>query len=178
MSGAYEKVKDRLTEIRELIEDFPEACQPVICQGLVKAVIEESRSASGFAPELAAQQADGRSVPEATAGSGSEIPGVALIDEEGRLRITLRDLGGKTKTEKARRLVYIAIRAYGKLTGEEGVSSRQIVTPILKEWRLYDGNSRAMMASDKGIQRNGDVLRLDVPGKREADEFIAEAQGQ
>lgn len=103
-----------------------------------------------------------------------EIPGIAQLGKEGELRITVRDIKGTSANDAARRLAYITIRAYERLTGSRAASSRKIVTPALQEYRLYTGNTRSVLSADKGIQRNGDMLSLDAHATQEADRFIAD----
>ena len=55
---------------------------------------------------------------------------------------------------------------------ERGMSSRNELTPILKQWRVYDGNTRAKLGADKGILRDGDTLTLDAHARRLAEQFI------
>jgi len=106
--------------------------------------------------------------------SGGEIPGIAkFVGEE--LRIIARDIKASSTNDAAIRLVHIAIRANEALTGSETVSSRHIVTPILKAWRAYTGNTRPAIANQKGILRNGDLVSLDEHGKRDADEYMRQS---
>jgi len=103
--------------------------------------------------------------------SGGEIPGIAkFVGEE--LRVLARDIKASSTNDAAIRLVHIAIRANETLTGSETVSSRHIVTPILKAWRAYTGNTRPAIANQRGILRNGDLMSLDEHGKRDADEYM------
>ena len=106
--------------------------------------------------------------------SDGEIPGIAKLTEDGELVLTVRDIKAANKKDAAIRLVHISIRAYQTLTGDSKVSSKGIVTPILKEWRTYDGNTRSVISKHKGIIRNGDFLSLDAHSKLEADQYIKE----
>ncbi|HEX7030365.1 MAG TPA: hypothetical protein VF254_07195 [Gammaproteobacteria bacterium] len=109
------------------------------------------------------------------AARGNEIPGIARLDADGKLRLTIRDLKAKSTNDAAIRLTHIAIYAYQKLTGEESVSSKSVVVPILKEWRSYTGNTRPALAQHKGILRTGDRLSLDAHSQRDAETYIREA---
>lgn len=116
-------------------------------------------------------QAAAASIPAA---SGGELPGIAkFVGEE--LRIIARDIKATSTNDAAIRLVHMAIRANEMLTGSETVSSRHIVTPILKTWRAYTGNTRPAIANQKGILRNGDLVSLDEHGKRDADEYMRQS---
>jgi len=102
---------------------------------------------------------------------GDEIAGIAKKTEAG-IEITVRDLKAKNQLNAGLRLALVSIYAYEELTGERGVSSRRFLSPLLQEWRLYDGNVRKMLANYKGIIRNGDSLTLDRPARKEAEQFI------
>jgi hypothetical protein len=102
-----------------------------------------------------------------------ELPGLAQLTEDGALKITIRDLKARSAIDAARRLVYVTIAAHERLAGS-AASSRKTVTPILRDWRLYDGNARRMIATDKGIVRSGDLLSLDSHARRDAERFMAE----
>ena len=103
-----------------------------------------------------------------------ELPGIARVTANGSLEITVRDLKARSTIDAALRLAHIVIYANEKLKGERAVSSRKILTPILKEWRTYDGNTRPALARHKGIHRDGDLLSLDAIAKKEAEKYIAE----
>jgi hypothetical protein len=105
--------------------------------------------------------------------SPREIPGVIHITDAGELKITARDLKAKSGLDAAVRLAYLAIYASEKLTGQP-LSSPKSLTPLLKQWRLYDGNTRTRLAKDKGIIRSGENLSLDAHGKLDAERFIEE----
>lgn len=102
-----------------------------------------------------------------------EIPGIACINDVGELKITARELKAKSGLDAAVRLACIAIYAHEKLTGQP-ISSSKVLTPILRAWRLYDGNTRARLAKERGIIRSGDTLSLDVHARLDAERFIKE----
>jgi hypothetical protein len=105
---------------------------------------------------------------------GGEIPGIARLTTDGNLEITVRDLKAKNTIDAAIRLAHVVIYASEKLNGEAAVSSRRVLTPILKEFRAYDGNTRTALAGHKGIRRNGDLLSLDLIAKKEAERYVIE----
>ena len=104
----------------------------------------------------------------------SEIPGVARLTDAGHLEITVRDLKAKSATDAAIRLAHIVLLAKEKLTGSKTTSSRKELTPILKQWRVYDGNTRAALGQHKGIHRKDDELSLDAISRQEAESYIAQ----
>jgi hypothetical protein len=103
-----------------------------------------------------------------------EIPGIALISDNGDFRLTVRDPKATSANDAAVRLALVAIYAYCELTGENSVSSRKIVVPTLTTWRAYTGNTRATLAKHQGIIRSGDALSLDQHARREAEKYIRE----
>ena len=115
------------------------------------------------------------SVPISEASGTKELAGIARLLDTGDFRLTVRDLKATSANDAAVRLVHVAIRAYQQLTGEKVVSSKSVVVPLLKAWRVYDGNTRATLAKQRGILRNGDELDLDVHAQSDADRFIREA---
>jgi hypothetical protein len=106
--------------------------------------------------------------------SPHEIPGIASLDANGDLRITVRDLKARSGLDAAVRLAHIAIFAHQRLK-DTGISSSKGLTPILKHWRLYDGNTRKRLSDEKGIVRTGDLLTLDAHARQAAEKFIADA---
>jgi len=114
--------------------------------------------------------------PGSVASSVTELNGIALLKGDGSLRVTVRDLKGATAKDAARRLIYAVVLSNEMLTGSREVSSRKTLVPILREYRLYDGNTRALIASDKGVIRNGDLLSLDAHARTEAEAFLRDMQ--
>jgi hypothetical protein len=110
---------------------------------------------------------------ESPSSAAKEIPGIGRLTEDGQLRITIRDLKAKSGLDAATRLAHVSIYAWQQLTGEP-MSSRRTLTPILKEWRLYDGNTRHRLAVDRGILRDGDNLTLDAHARADAEHFMEE----
>lgn len=117
----------------------------------------------------------GKETGPADAGSikagGNEIPGIACISDSGEFKLTVRDIKAKNAKDAAIRLVHIIVYAYEKLK-KEAVSSRKVVTPILKQWRLHTGSIRGTIANLPGIIRDRDNLSLDVHAKRDAEKYI------
>jgi PAS domain S-box-containing protein len=85
--------------------------------------------------------------------------------------MTLGELFARSRLTAAVRLAMVAIYAHERLTGRP-LSSRRTLTPLLKAWRLYDGNTRSRLAKQRGILRSGDDLALDDQARREAERFI------
>lgn len=176
MNDNYQQLKSELSEMINLSAKAPEPIQALAFNALLGAFQSNKPVAL---PSRTGLSSDSNQGGGAGAGEGdavfvdqSEIPGIAIRDTDGSIKITARDLGAKTKAERARRLVYVAIRASERLTGNPVVSRKQLIVPLMRDWRLYDGNSRRMLAQDKGIQKSGDQLSLDTPGTVQADEYI------
>ena len=103
----------------------------------------------------------------------AEMPGIAVIRNQ-RLEVVLSDLKAQSGVDAAIRLAHVVLFAYERLTGERSASTRKVLVPILREWRLYDGNTRARLAGCRGIVRKGDLVSLDAPAKRYAQSVIDE----
>lgn len=129
---------------------------------------------AGSQPERSGENDhDDGSAAEQDQNQSPEIPGIAVLTNAGELRITARDLKAKSGLDAAVRLAHVAIYAHQKLTGNS-ISSRSGLTPLLQEWRLYDGNTRARLKKEKGILRDGDLMKLDAHARRAAETFIDE----
>ena len=109
---------------------------------------------------------------------GNELPGIATVTDSGEFKVLIRDLKANSEKEAGLRLALLTIYSYTQLTGESTVSSRKIVTPALKEWRLYTGNVRQVISDHKGIIRDGDKLSLDVHAKKEAEGFLNDVKDE
>ena len=105
---------------------------------------------------------------------GKEIAGLTRLNGDGKVEITVRDPKGRSAGDTAKRLIYLAIRA-AQLLGQETVSRKELLNPLLTRWRLNNGNTRRMIGSDRGLLKSGDSLSLDIPAAKEADEFLREA---
>jgi len=103
-----------------------------------------------------------------------DIPGVAQLSGEGEVKITIRDLKASSTNDAAKRLVLTAIRAHERLKGVRQVSSREVIVPLMRDYRVYTGNTRTVIKNYKGIIRDGDMLSLDVHAREEADRFLEE----
>jgi hypothetical protein len=113
-------------------------------------------------------------VPSPSNPQTNGINDIGVITPSGDLKITIRDLKAKSAVDAATRLALVTIYTHQKLTGEEYTSSRKIVTPTLKNYRLYTGNSRRVLGNHKGIVRDGDNLTLDMHAESEAEAYLTE----
>ncbi|MBL7664537.1 MAG: hypothetical protein JNM93_05345 [Bacteriovoracaceae bacterium] len=105
----------------------------------------------------------------------NEIPGIALVTDKGAFKLTLRDTKAKSNNDAAIRLVLVSIYAHNLLTGSSEVSTKEIINPILKHWRVYDGNTRKAIAGHQGIIRaSGGMLSLDYHATEEAKSYVKE----
>ncbi len=102
----------------------------------------------------------------------NEIPGIARIDSDGNFHLTARDIKAKNTNDAAVRITHVIIWAYERLTGDNEVSSKDIVPPLLKQWRAYTGNTRKALSNHKGILRNGSKLSLDAHSKKDAENYV------
>lgn len=145
-----------------------EARQRVIAYVLSRYVASDSKIAA-----LQKQLHEPANVSRASPILKNEIPGIGKLDESGELRLTVRNLKARSGLDAAVRLAYVAIYTFQQLAGLP-LSSQKGLTPLLKTWRVYDGNTRNRLAKDKGIIRKNDDLSLDAHGTRDAERYIQE----
>jgi PAS domain S-box-containing protein len=88
-----------------------------------------------------------------------DLQGLARLTEDGEFEIVISEFWASSRLDAAVRLAKLAIYAHQRLTGR-ALSSRAGLTPLLKHWRLYDGNTRARLARERDIVRSGDSLSL------------------
>ena len=101
-----------------------------------------------------------------------EIPGIARVTQDGELHLTIRDLKARSANDAALRIVHLALLANERLSGSDTLSSKDVVVPMLRRYRAYDGNTRGAIAQHRGFARAGDQLSMDIHCKEEAEEFI------
>jgi hypothetical protein len=106
--------------------------------------------------------------------SAKEIPGIARATDTGELHLTVRDLKARSASDAAIRIAHLAIYANERLNGLQSLSSKNILVPILRRYRAYDGNTRGALAQHRGFIRQGDQLSMDFHCKEEAEKFIKE----
>jgi PAS domain S-box-containing protein len=109
--------------------------------------------------------------------SEGDLRGIARITDEGDFEIVIREFWASSRLDAAVRLAKLAIYAHERLTGA-AMSSRTCLTPLLKAWHLYDGNTRARLARERGIIRSGDSLSLDDPEKSRANRSVVEMRSR
>ena len=103
-----------------------------------------------------------------------EIRGIAKTSASGEVQLTVRDFKGRSANDVATRLVHVLVWATRRLTDAPFASSRHSIVPALRRYRCYDGNTRAVLARDKGLVRDGDNLSLDFHANELAEKFVAE----
>jgi len=130
----------------------------------------------GFASPSGTLAAKAKGISDQNSETDKEISGVAVLNEKGEVRFTIRDLKAKSAREATMRLVYVSIQATQALTGKRSVSRKGVIVPLLKHWRIYDGNARRFLATDRGLLKNGNELELDGQAQKDAAQYIAEIQ--
>lgn len=103
-----------------------------------------------------------------------EIPGIARVTDAGELHLTVRDVKARSANDAAIRIAHVAIFVHEQLTGMESVSSKNVLVPILRRYRAYDGNTRGAIAQHRGFIREGDQLSMDLHCRQEAETYIKE----
>lgn len=172
--GTLDAVEKELSAIRTVIGTVSDL-EPASRIKVLAYVNSHFHSALPVA--AAAASGPGGDAPAMVAPPNGEIPGIAVVSPSGDLRLTIRgnDLKAKSGLDAAVRLAHVVIYANEKLLGIP-VSSPKVLTPILKEWRLYDSNTRKRLARERGIVRTGDSLSLDTHARVLAERFISEIQ--
>jgi len=176
MTERYKKLKETLPEIAELVKLFPEGLQERVLEVLLGEFqgVRPSRQVvtteSGQIPagELQLQEAQGKKIPK-----------VAKLDENGKLKLTVRIKGLKANgaTDATKRLIYVALRANEILTSKKTLHWLNDLSPLLRESNLY--RYRAVFYSDTCLDREGEdgyLVALDDDARKEADKFIEEIQ--
>lgn len=176
MTEHYEKLKEALPEMLELVEPLADALKPIVMEALLKAYLEGSSVKDASGTE------GGKKEVQLPAIKDKEMPGIAKIDGEGKFHLIVRNPKGTSNNNAIMRIAYITIRAYEKLTEEKKIP-RKIVNEALEKWRLYDGNARSFIGGDRGITKEGDqagngTLSLDEISRSEADQFIKDVSNE
>ena len=106
----------------------------------------------------------------------NEIPGIATHNkQDSSMKFTIRDLKAKNAKNAAVRLALVSTYIYEKFTGETTAPRQRILTPLLKDYRINRGSSRAAIIDHKGIIAVGrNNIQLDSHAKIEAENIIAE----
>lgn len=162
-----------MSRIGEALGDIED--EQVVSRILKWAIDKFSPATQTITSTTGKQTQTGMPTPTQIGVKSNELPGIAKLSEDGKFELTVRDVKAKSQQNSALRHALIIIQAYTKLTGQQSVSSRRIVSPILKDRRLYNGNTRRILAEHQGIIRDRDNLSLDSVAKDEAESYIREA---
>lgn len=115
--------------------------------------------------------------------SNSELSDLIEYSQEDGFEFHFRllDLKASNKRDAVNRLVHVILYSHEMLTGEKGVQ-RSVISKILEDWRLNDGNARNFIGNHQGFKRKGKgnklEMYLDRPGKTEAEKYISEIRDQ
>ncbi len=110
--------------------------------------------------------------PVVPSGDEKEIPGIARVTQNGEFHLTVRDLKARSANDAAIRIAHLALLANERLNHSESLSSKNVLVPILRRYRAYDGNTRGALAQHRGFARAGDQLSMDLHCKEEAEEYM------
>jgi hypothetical protein len=109
-------------------------------------------------------------------GATGTFRGVAEKDAEGRVHIVATDLKASSAIDAAKRLLYVGLLARRELL-KETTSPRKDMMEMLQQWALYDGNSRAMVAADRALLKQGRTsLSLSTPAISTAWGYVKDIQ--
>lgn len=170
MTERYEKLKEVLPEMLEIIEPLVDDLKPIVLEALLKAYLEESSIRSDTGRESEKEETELPPIKD------KEWSGIAKIDTEGKFHLIIRNPKGTSNRDAIKRIIYITVRAFEELM-DGAKAPRKVVNEALDKWRLYDGNAQAYIAGDKGLTRDGNqshdgTLSLDEISHQEADGFI------
>jgi hypothetical protein len=136
---------------------------------IVSGIAGRARGSAGSST----QGTDDRVGDRASAGT---FKGVAENDAEGRVHIVAADLKANSAIDAAKRLLYVGLLARRELL-KETTSPRKDVMEMLQKWALYDGNSRAMLAADRAVLKQGRTsLSLSTPAISTAWGYVKDIQ--
>ena len=159
--AAMAKVSEALTSLNDQA-----ACQRVISWAA------SAFGGSGFTPPRATGATRMTPIAADQSGSEKEIPGIARVTQNGELHLTVRDLKARSANDAAVRIAHLALFANERLNRSESLSSKNVLVPMLRRYRAYDGNTRGALAQHRGFARAGDQLSMDLHCKEETEEFI------
>lgn len=162
----FEKLKEHLPDIAKIVATFPPSLQEKVYNTLVSELLGRESEVPVKDPEQPLTESIKQSQVE------GDLSAIATLTPEGQYHSSIRDIKAKNAKDAAKRLVYVLIRSYAKLMNTPSVSRKEIINPELIRWRLADGNSRAIIAKDRGIIKQGDLLSLDQHAQNEADQYI------
>lgn len=151
---SYEEVKKEIINIASLVDTFSPEIRNNAFTMLINSFLNEEKSESNVVI------------------INEDLTNIAELTNNGVYKFTLRDPKAKNAKDAGKRIVYLVIRTYILLTGESGVSRKEILNEVLNNWNLNNGNTRSFITNDKGILKNGDILSLDKVAEKEADKYI------
>lgn len=165
MNEQFEKLLNEIPKIGEAIKSLPESVQSKAFDILVA-------SLNGTIPVTRTGINALNQTPIQPLVDNSDFGGVCTYTNN-EFFLTIRDLKAKNAADATKRLIYVTIYSYNRLSAET-ISRKKILNPILKKWRLDNGNTRKFISEDKGILKVGDTYSLDVHAEQEAMQFVAD----
>ncbi|HEX8475383.1 MAG TPA: zinc ribbon domain-containing protein [Pyrinomonadaceae bacterium] len=105
-------------------------------------------------------------IPPLPQGSDEERLGQILRLRNEQLHLDEPDIKARSKKDYARRLTYLFLYAHEK-RGNDSVP-RSVLTAILDENSVNDGNTRYWISKNSSLVSEGDNIRLNNAGRREA----------
>src|SRR6267142_757876 len=103
-----------------------------------------------------------------------DLISVAEVDDEQKLQLTVTDLKAANQADAAERLIYVALLARRQLLNEKKVPRKELLRH-LRGYNLADGNSRALIARDKALVKEGSkFIWLSAPAVTTAQRYVNE----
>lgn len=173
MSEKYEKLILEMPKIAEVVKKFPENMQKEVFDRLVTEFNGSNNSTQTSSSSSSSSEVIKPEIKPKPITSENNFAGICTQRSE-KYHFTARDLKAKSARDAAKRLIYVVVYSYKQIMGEDTVSRKEVLNPLLEKWRLNNANTRGYISNDRGILQNGDLLSLDFHAEKEAKMFITE----
>jgi hypothetical protein len=128
----------------------------------------------GSGRKIAAAEESAPPAPSGSISSHVDLSFVAEVDDEQKLQLTVTDLKAANQADATQRLIYVGLLARQQLLKEKKTPRKELLRH-LRDYGLADGNSRALIARDKALVREGaKFIRLSAPAVAQAQKYVQE----
>ena len=165
---------DHLDNLLKSMPKIAEAVNLFKSEEVQKRAFEVLITGIGTVPVVPSGIMDPPFTPPTTVNQENEIPGIAIKNTDGSIQFTFRDIKAKSAADAGIRITLLAALVHEKLTGQEELSRKKILNPLLEDWRVYDGNLRDAINEHRGIINTRTTIKLDSHAKDEAKKIIQE----
>ncbi len=166
----FDELLKRMPKIAEVVNSF----KSENIQERVFEVLLSSIHTSHQAPEKDKLENRNKKDKSPDSKNTNEIPGIAILEEDGSIRFTIRDIKAKSAIDAGLRLCLVAAFVNEKFNGQEELDRQSILKPLLDDWRVNNGNTRDAINKHRGIINTRSTVKLDSHAKKEAEKIINE----